>query len=81
MEQKPLTPEQKNHWAYRQGYAEGLAGEKSKRGWMAFGLSCAATPLDALNTRLWLAGFDEAINLPKEVPNVNDYNWTANGKR
>lgn len=46
------------HWAYLQGKTAGKEGKKSERGWMAFGLSCAATPLDASNTRHWLAGFD-----------------------
>lgn len=49
-----------NHpkWAFDQGKQAGLANNTTERGLMAFGLSCAATDLDARNTRGWLAGFD-----------------------
>lgn len=51
----------KSHWAYVQGKTAGVAGNTTERGLMAFGLGCAASRVDARNTRLWLAGFDDGV--------------------
>lgn len=78
---KPLTDEQKSHWAYLQGRTAGLNGERSERGWMAFGLSCAATELDAQNTRLWLSGFDAGEAERAAPVSVEDNAWLDKGVR
>ena len=74
MPQHQVKEEDKSHWAYVQGHAKGLEGDTARRGLMSFGLSCAATELDARNTRLWLAGFDAGLaekEARKTAPAVN----------
>ncbi len=58
-----------NHWAFQEGAAAGREGNTTRRGLMGFGLSCAATSVDAENTRQWLAGFDATV-LQKESPST-----------
>lgn len=50
-----------SHWAYRQGKAAGLKGDRSQRGLMRFGSGCAGDAVSAANTRQWLAGFHAGL--------------------
>lgn len=61
MPQYQVQEADKSHWAYAQGRTSGLAGDTTRRGLMSFGLSCAATEVDARNTKLWLAGFEAGL--------------------
>jgi hypothetical protein len=63
-----VSEDQKDHWAYRQGKREGLNGNTTKRGIMAFGHGFAATPEDANNVKLWLAGFDAGMEEKEKAP-------------
>jgi hypothetical protein len=56
-----------SHWAYREGREEGLAGNTTKRGIMAFGLNCAGDRATVVNTRLWLQGFDAGVIEAKKI--------------
>lgn len=57
----PPTPEQLTHFAYLQGLQDGRENRLAKAGLMAFGLTCATTPTDAENTRLYLVGFKNGL--------------------
>jgi len=59
------------HWAYNQGFDAGKQNKTTERGLMAFGLSCAATAVDADNIRQWLKGFDDAIKEPIKIERNN----------
>lgn len=56
-----------SHWAYQEGRAEGLAGNTTQRGIMAFGFNCAGDRQTAINTKLWLQGFDAGVIEAKEI--------------
>lgn len=57
----------KSHWAYQQGRTAGLAGNTTERGIMAFGYNCAGDRQTAVNTKLWLQGFDAGVIEAKEI--------------
>lgn len=64
-----------NHWAFQAGVSAGLRGDMTKRGVMSFGLSCAATKLDADNTRMWLDGFDSVVITAENTVKINDFSF------
>jgi hypothetical protein len=63
-----VSEAEKAHWAYQEGHSEGMKGNTTKRGIMAFGLGFAAARQDAYNTKLWLAGFDAGAEEKGRAP-------------
>jgi hypothetical protein len=58
---EPFPGIAKVEWAFVDGRQYGLKGATATRGLMRLGLSFAATPIDGLNTKNWLNGFESGM--------------------